>query len=55
MIGKHSFKKELQELLDKHNMDTFTGLHNYMMAEHIVTWIEEYIREQNVAKTWGKK
>jgi predicted membrane chloride channel (bestrophin family) len=54
-MRKHPFKQDLQDLLQKYNMETFTGLHNYMMAEHIVAWIEEYIREQNVAKTWGTK
>lgn len=51
-MKKGALRKDLQVLLDQHSIDKYTGLHNYMMSEHIVRWIEEYIREQNVAKTW---
>ena len=47
-----AFRKDLQDLLSKHQVDKYSGLHNYMMSEHIVRWIEDYIREQNVAKNW---
>lgn len=52
-MKKQAFRKDLQELLDRYNIDKYSGLHNYMMSEHIVRWIEEYIREQNVAKSWS--
>lgn len=52
-MKKQALRRDLQELLDRHSLDKYTGLHNYMMSEHIVRWIEEYIREQNVAKNWS--
>lgn len=51
-MKKLALRKDIQELFDKHGVDKYTGLHNYMMSEHIVRWIEEYVREQNVAKSW---
>lgn len=51
-MKKHALRKDLQDLLAKYDVDKYTGLHNYMMSEHIVRWIDEYIREQNVAKSW---
>lgn len=52
-MKKQAFRKDLQELLSKYEVDKYSGLHNYMMSEHIVRWIEEYAREQNVAKSWS--
>jgi hypothetical protein len=52
-MKKQALRKDLQDLLAKYEVDKYSGLHNYMMSEHIVRWIEEYIREQNVAKTWS--
>lgn len=52
-MKKQALRKDLQDLLDRHGIDKYTGLHNYMMSEHIVRWVEEYIREQNVAKSWS--
>ena len=54
-MKKQALRKDLQELLSKYEVDKYTGLHNYMMSEHIVRWIEEYIREQNVAKEWSSE
>lgn len=52
-MKKIALRKDLQDLLERHSIDKYTGLHNYMMSEHIVRWIEEYTREQNVAKNWS--
>ena len=54
-MQKQALRKDLQELLTKHEVDKYTGLHNYMMSEHIVRWIEEYVREQNVANLWSNE
>lgn len=54
-MKKQALRKDLQELLSKYEVDKYSGLHNYMMSEHIVRWIEEYIREQNVAKEWSSE
>lgn len=54
-MKKQALRKDLQELLAKYEVDKYTGLHNYMMSEHIVRWIEEYIREQNVASLWSNE
>ena len=54
-MQKQALRKDLQDLLTKHEVDKYTGLHNYMMSEHIVRWIEEYIREQNVANLWSNE
>ena len=54
-MKKQPLQKDLQDLLTKHEVDKYTGLHNYMMSEHIVRWIEEYIREQNVANLWSNE
>jgi predicted membrane chloride channel (bestrophin family) len=54
-MKKQPFQKDLQDLLTKHEVDKYTGLHNYMMSEHIVRWIEEYVREQNVANLWSNE
>ena len=54
-MKKQPFQKDLQDLLTKHEVDKYTGLHNYMMSEHIVRWIEEYVREQNVATLWSNE
>jgi hypothetical protein len=54
-MKKQALKKDLQDLLSKYEVDKYTGLHNYMMSEHIIRWIEEYIREQNVAKSWSSE
>ncbi len=54
-MKKQALKKDLQDLLTKYEVDKYTGLHNYMMSEHIIRWIEEYIREQNVAKSWSSE
>ena len=51
-MHKQALRKELQELLTKYEVDKYTSLHNYMMSEHIVRWIEEYIREQKVSTLW---
>lgn len=53
-MKKHAFKQDLNDLLSKYEVDKYSGLHNYMMSEHIVRWIDEYIREQNVAKNWSR-
>lgn len=55
VMQKQALRKDLQELLTKYEVDKYTGLHNYMMSEHIVRWIEEYIREQNVASLWSNE
>lgn len=52
-MKSHALRKDLQDLLTKYEVDKYSGLHNHMMSEHIVRWIEEYIRQQNVAKTWS--
>lgn len=52
-MKKFAFRKDLQDLLSKYEVDKYTGLHNQMMSEHIVRWVDEYVREQNVAKTWS--
>jgi predicted membrane chloride channel (bestrophin family) len=54
-MKKQALRKDLQDLLSKYEVDKYTGLHNYMMSEHIIRWIEEYIREQNVAKSWSSE
>ena len=54
-MQKQALRKDLQDLLTKHEVDKYTGLHNYMMSEHIVRWIEEYVREQNVANLWSNE
>jgi predicted membrane chloride channel (bestrophin family) len=54
-MKKQPLQKDLQDLLTKHEVDKYTGLHNYMMSEHIVRWIEEYVREQNVATLWSNE
>ena len=54
-MNKQALRKDLQDLLTKHKVDKYTGLHNYMMSEHIVRWIEEYVREQNVANLWSNE
>lgn len=54
-MQKHALRKDLQDLLTKFEVDKYTGLHNYMMSEHIVRWIEEYVREQNVAHLWSNE
>lgn len=54
-MQKQALRKDLQELLTKYEVDKYTGLHNYMMSEHIVRWIEEYVREQNVASLWSNE
>ena len=54
-MQKQALRKDLQDLLTKFEVDKYTGLHNYMMSEHIVRWIEEYIREQNVANLWSNE
>ena len=54
-MQKQALRKDLQDLLTKHEVDKYTGLNNYMMSEHIVRWIEEYIREQNVASLWSNE
>ena len=54
-MKKQALQKDLQELLTKHEVDKYTGLHNYMMSNHIVRWIEEYVREQNVANLWSNE
>lgn len=54
-MQKQALRKDLQELLTKFEVDKYTGLHNYMMSEHIVRWIEEYVREQNVASLWSNE
>ena len=54
-MQKQALRKDLQDLLTKYQIDKYTGLHNYMMSEHIVRWIEEYIREQNVASLWSNE
>ena len=54
-MNKQALRKDLQDLLTKHEVDKYTGLHNYMMSEHIVRWIEEYVREQNVANLWSNE
>ena len=54
-MQKQALRKDLQDLLTKHKVDIYTGLHNYMMSEHIVRWIEEYVREQNVANLWSNE
>jgi len=51
-MHKQALRKELQQLLTKYKIDKYTGLHNYMMSEHIVRWIEEYIREQKTPTLW---
>ena len=55
VMQKHALRKDLQDLLTKFEVDKYTGLHNYMMSEHIVRWIEEYVREQNVASLWSSE
>lgn len=52
-MKKFEFRKDLQELLTKYEVEKYSGLHNYMMSEHIMRWIEEYVRQQNVAKAWS--
>jgi predicted membrane chloride channel (bestrophin family) len=54
-MKKQALQKDLQELLTKHEVDKYTGLHNYMMSNHIVRWIEEYVREQNVTNLWSNE
>jgi len=54
-MKKFELKKDFQDLLTKYEIDKFTGLNNYMMADHLVFWIEEYIRERNVAKNWSSE
>ena len=54
-MQKQALRKDLQDLLTKNEVDKYTGLHNYMMSEHIVRWIEEYVREQNVASLWSNE
>ena len=54
-MQKQALRKDLQDLLTKYEIDKYTGLHNYMMSEHIVRWIEEYVREQNVANLWSNE
>jgi hypothetical protein len=54
-MKKQALRKDLQDLLSKYEVDKYTGLHNYMMSEHIIRWIEEYTREQNVAKSWSSE
>lgn len=54
-MNKQDLRKDLQELLTKYEVDKYTGLHNYIMSEHIVRWIEEYVREQNVANLWSNE
>ncbi len=54
-MKSHALRKDLQDLLSKYEVDKYSGLHNYMMSEHIIRWIEEYIREQNVAKIWSSE
>ena len=54
-MQKQALRKDLQDLLTKFEVDKYTGLHNYMMSEHIVRWIEEYVREQNVANLWSNE
>ena len=54
-MNKQALRKDLQELLANYEVDKYTGLHNYMMSEHIVRWIEEYVREQNVANLWSNE
>jgi len=54
-MQKQALRKDLQDLLTKYEVDKYTGLHNYMMSEHIVRWIEEYVREQNVANLWSNE
>lgn len=55
VMQKQALRKDLQDLLTKFEVDKYTGLHNYMMSEHIVRWIEEYVREQNVANLWSNE
>ena len=55
VMQKQALRKDLQDLLTKYEVDKYTGLHNYMMSEHIVRWIEEYVREQNVANLWSNE
>lgn len=52
-MNKFSLRKDLQDLLSKHKVDKYTGLHNYMMSEHIIRWIDDYVRQQNVANIWA--
>jgi hypothetical protein len=54
-MKKQALRKDLQDVLSKYEVDKYTGLHNYMMSEHIIRWIEEYTREQNVAKSWSSE
>lgn len=53
MQHKHRFRQDLQELLTKYQIDKYCDLHSYMLSEHLVRWIEEYARCQNVAQEWG--
>jgi hypothetical protein len=50
-----AFKKRLQDLLTEFEVDKYTDLNSYMLAEHIMRWIEEYNRQHNVAKGWSVK
>jgi hypothetical protein len=52
MRRKTEFQKELQDLLIKYEIDKYCALHGYMLSEHLVRWIEEYVRQTNVAKDW---
>lgn len=52
MRHKTRFRKDIQELLTKYEIDKYCDLHSYMLSEHLVRWLEEYARQQNVAKEW---
>lgn len=46
MRNKTALRRDLQDLLAKYNVDKYTGLHNQLMADHLIRWIEEYTHTQ---------
>lgn len=46
MLNKIAIRRDLVDLLTKYNVDKYSGLHNQLMAENIIRWIEDYTRTQ---------
>jgi hypothetical protein len=54
-MSKPNIQLALKEFLEHNELDTYCNLNSTMLSIHILQWMEEYVRQQHVAKTWKLK
>lgn len=52
MLDKHRFIKDIEALLKKYSIEEYLDIPSFILADHIMKWLEQYSKEIDAYKKW---